>query len=217
MGNGQLPIPHSQLPFFKTEMTRASSLPPNYTIRQARNIDISAIYQITLLSFNGLKIIIFFTLFIAIGIFLILSAICITIGNCSISLQDFWINLVLMPLIVSGSILISSFLQLASIFDRQDGSIVLLIEHNNRLVAYAIQANKGSYSLLNSLYVKPNYRRLGLGSCLMENLARRGVRPIYVFPTPESLRFYIRHGFTLVQEQNLPRELRRNTRCLGLI
>lgn len=93
----------------------------------------------------------------------------------------------------------------------------MLIEHNNRLVAYAIQSKKGSYSLLKSLYVKPDYRRLGLGSCLVQNLARRGVRPIYVFPTPESLRFYVRHGFTLVQEQNLPSELRRSSKCLGLI
>ncbi|MBX9254419.1 GNAT family N-acetyltransferase [Desmonostoc muscorum CCALA 125] len=198
-------------------MTRASSLPPDYTIRQARNIEIPAIYQIVLLGFNGLKILIIFALFLTIGIFLILSAMCIAIGNCSISLQDFWIALVLMPLLVSGSILITYFLQIASIFHRQDSSIVLLIEHQNCLVAYAMQSKKGSYSLLNSLYVKPDYRRLGLGSCLVQNLARTGVRPIYVFPTPESLRFYIRHGFTLVQEQNLPRQLRTSSRCLGLI
>ncbi|MEH1825140.1 MAG: GNAT family N-acetyltransferase [Nostoc sp.] len=198
-------------------MNRASSLPPDYTIRQARNIDIPAIYQIILVSFNSLKLLIIFALFLIIGIFLLLSAICIIIGNCSISLQDFLISLVLIPLIVSSSILITSSLQLASIFHRQDSSIVLLIEHNNRLVAYAIQSKKGSYSLLKSLYVKPDYRRLGLGSCLVQNLARRGVRPIYVFPTPESLRFYVRHGFTLVQEQNLPSELRRSSRCLGLI
>ncbi|MEA5551475.1 GNAT family N-acetyltransferase [Anabaena cylindrica UHCC 0172] len=198
-------------------MTRASSLPPDYTIRQVRNIDLPAIYQIILLRFNDFKILIIFTLFLTTGIFLIFSAICIIIGNCSISFQDFWITLVLIPLIVSGSILIISFLQIASIFNRQDSSIVLLIEHSNRLVAYAIQSNKGSYSLLNSLYVKPDYRRLGLGSCLVQNLARRGVRPIYVFPTPESFRFYIRHGFTLFPEQNLPSELRRTSKCLGLI
>ncbi|WP_442939181.1 GNAT family N-acetyltransferase [Nostoc sp.] len=149
------------------------------------------------MSFNSLKLLIIFALFLIIDIFLLLSAICIIIGNCSISLQDFLISLVLIPLIVSSSILITSSLQLASIFHRQDSSIVLLIEHNNRLVAYAIQSKKGSYSLLKSLYVKPDYRRLGLGSCLVQNLACRGVRPIYVFPTPESLRFYVRHGFTL--------------------
>ncbi|RCJ14840.1 hypothetical protein A6S26_09255 [Nostoc sp. ATCC 43529] len=198
-------------------MTRASSLPPNYTIRQARNIDIPAIYQIIFLGINDLKILIIFALFIAIGIFLIFSAMCIAIGNCSLSFQDFWITLVIIPLIVSGSILIASFIQIASIFHRQDGSIVLLIEHHNRLVAYAIQSQKRNYSLLNSLYVKSDSRRLGLGSCLVQNLTSVGVRPIYVFPTPDSLRFYIRHGFILVQEQNLPPELRRNSRCLGLI
>lgn len=198
-------------------MARASSLPPDYTIRQARNIDIPAIYQIILLRFNDLKILIIFTLFLAIGILLILYALCILSENCSISFKDLWITLVLLPLILSGTILISSFLQIASFFDRQSGSIVLLIEHNNRLVAYAMQTNKGSYSLLISLYVKPDYRRLGLGSCLVQNLIRRRVRPIYVCPTPESFRFYMRHGFTLVQEQNLPRELRRTSRCLGLI
>ncbi len=197
-------------------MTRASSLPPDYTIRQARNIDITAIYQITLLSFNSLKIIIIFVLFITMGIFLILSAMCL-VGICSMSLQNFWISLILIPLIVSGSILIMSYLQLASIFARQDGSIVLLIEHNNRLVAYAIQSNKGSYSLLNSLYVKSDYRGLGLGSCLVKNLASTGAKPIYVLPTPESFKFYIRYGFTLVQEQNLPYELRRSGRYLCLI
>ncbi|MBD2726087.1 GNAT family N-acetyltransferase [Nostoc sp. FACHB-892] len=108
-------------------------------------------------------------------------------------------------------------MQLASIFHRRDSLIVLLIEHNNRLVAYAIQSKKSSYSLLKSLYVKPDYRRLGLGSCLVQNLARRGVRPIYVFPTPESLRFFGRHDFTLIQEQNLSSELRRSSRCLSLI
>lgn len=198
-------------------MTRASSLPPDYTIRQARNIDIPAIYQIIIMSFSSLKILIIFVILLITGIFLLLSAICIIIGNCSISFQDFLISLVIIPLIVSSSILITSSLQLASIFHRRDSLIVLLIEHNNRLVAYAIQSKKSSYSLLKSLYVKPDYRRLGLGSCLVQNLARRGVRPIYVFPTPESLRFFGHHDFTLIQEQNLPSELRRSSRCLGLI
>ncbi|MFN6462609.1 MAG: GNAT family N-acetyltransferase [Nostoc sp. DedVER02] len=198
-------------------MTRASSLPPDYTIRQARNIDIPAIYQIILMSLSSLKSLIIFVIFLIISIFLFLYTICLIIGNCSISFQDFLISLVRIPLIVSSSILITSSLQLASIFNRKDSSIVLLIEHKNCLVAYAIQSKKGSYSLLKSLYVKPDYRRLGLGSCLVQNLARRGVRPIYVFPTPESLRFYGHHGFTLIQEQNLPNELRRSSRCLGLI
>lgn len=83
-------------------MNRASSLPPDYTIRQARNIDIPAIYQIILVSFNGLKLLIIFALFLIIGIFLLLSAICIIIGNCSISLHDFLICLVLIPLIVTS-------------------------------------------------------------------------------------------------------------------
>ncbi|BAY13279.1 GNAT family N-acetyltransferase [Calothrix sp. NIES-2098] len=199
-------------------MSRSSSLPSDYTIRQARNIDIPAIYGITLLRLNDLKILIYFFLFITIGIFLILSGICVVIGNCSISLKDFLISLAFMPLIVSGSILIISSLELlASMFFRQDGSILLLIEHNDRLVACAIHSHKGSYSLLNSLYVKPNYRRLGLGSFLVQNLASRVVKPIYVFPTPESFRFYLRNGFTLVKEQNRPRELGRSGRCLCLI
>ena len=177
------------------------------------------LYQIILLRFNSLLIIIIFCLFLAIAIFLFFSTICITTRSCSISLLDLGKILISATLIASGLILIFSFLEIANLL-RQDSSIVLLIEHKNRLVAYAIHSNKVSYSLLNSLYVKPDYRRIGLGSCLVQNLASRGVRPIYVIPTTESFRFYIRHGFTLIQEQNLPHELRRIgriSRFLGLI
>lgn len=50
-------------------MTRASSLPPDYTIRQARNIDIPAIYQIILMSFSSLKSLIIFVILLITSIF----------------------------------------------------------------------------------------------------------------------------------------------------
>lgn len=198
-------------------MTRNSSLPPDYTIRQLRNIDIQAIYQITMLRFNSLKNLIIFFAIVGISIVLILCTICIFLDNCSISLQDFLTSLVLIPLETAASIVTISTLQIARFCCRQDGSIVLLIEYNSRLVAYAMQSNKGSYSLLNSLYVKQGCRCQGLGSCLVQNLARKGVKPIYVLPTPESFRFYIRLGFTLVQKQNLPHKLQSTHDFLGLM
>ncbi|MBD2564276.1 MULTISPECIES: GNAT family N-acetyltransferase [Nostoc] len=205
-------------------MTRASSFPADYTIRQLQKND-KAIYQIYLLKLNSSFTAYLYHYLLLLGFVIVvfeffdgrelLEKVPIFQG---ISLyQSFWIAVLLSHLLIFIVSLRGNFLHITNNLARQDGSIVLVIEHNNRLVGYAIQSKKASYSWLDELYVKPNYRRLGLGSYLVQNLARRGVKPIYVFPTIVSFRFYIRNGFTLVQEQNLPSELRKISRRSKLL
>ena len=66
------------------------------------------------------------------------------------------------------------------------------------------------HGYVSSLYVKPDYRRTGLGSALLAACLRecetRSVDAIILWPTPASRTLYLRHGFA-VREDLIARRL----------
>jgi GNAT superfamily N-acetyltransferase len=76
-----------------------------------------------------------------------------------------------------------------------------LISDGQRIVALAEVDRKDGYSVLDLLYVVPDYRRRGIGSHFMEHLARQVLLPLYVTPTRGKINFYSRLGFVRVSSE----------------
>lgn len=82
-------------------------------------------------------------------------------------------------------------------------------EHNDRMIGFLLLMNRGDAAQLRYFLIEPAYRRIGLGSKLMnlymDFLRECGYKKSYLWTTHElstAASLYKRHGFTLTEEKD---------------
>jgi GNAT superfamily N-acetyltransferase len=78
-----------------------------------------------------------------------------------------------------------------------------IIEQNDRPVACAKLRCYSRYSVLNDLFVVPEWRDRGLGSYLIANLGKKATKPLYLTCLPSLVQFYTRLGFSPISVNHL--------------
>lgn len=73
-----------------------------------------------------------------------------------------------------------------------------VIEYNKHIVACAALNIYSTHSELYYLFVKPAWRRQGLGSYLVKHCYQKSLLPLYLICKPNRLQFYLRLGFVQV-------------------
>ncbi|MFN6487476.1 MULTISPECIES: GNAT family N-acetyltransferase [unclassified Nostoc] len=185
-------------------MNRGLILPPNYTIRPARNrTDRWAVYRLLILerdeepSRSKLVTVVMnpYTLTLFALLVIILSLI-----GFVFPLHDWFYILIISVLNVFGYV---SFLQLAflyNLFLENERRLVIAL-YREQIIGSALIAFRGNYSVLLGLYVAPSHRRRGVGNHLVQYILQRDTLPIYVNAPPDLRSFYARAGFVETNTQ----------------
>jgi GNAT superfamily N-acetyltransferase len=90
-----------------------------------------------------------------------------------------------------------------------------IVEYRGRFVAYGVLRPYRNYSVLEWLYVYPDWRRRSIGSALVRTLIQHSTTPIYLKSASALVVFYTRLGFQTVHYQELSSEVQQHFRLRG--
>lgn len=90
---------------------------------------------------------------------------------------------------------------------RATPSDTLIGAFNEGLISVARLIDYDNCYLVRHVCTLPEYRGKGTGSELCQAIITLTEKPLYLFPRPELVAFYIATGFTLCPEDELPRSL----------
>lgn len=81
-------------------------------------------------------------------------------------------------------------------------------KRHGKIIARADIRQRRGYSLLETLYVAPDFRRQKIGSSLVRRLSREAPNPLYVQSPRRTVEFYRNLDFMIVPIEDLPSDLR---------
>jgi GNAT superfamily N-acetyltransferase len=193
----------------------AQLLSPGYQLQRITKLNFLQIFQIFLLYIPDFIALIICYLAAWLAIIAILQ---VEIGILK-SFIDILLYLFIMPLLITIIITIISCADIVKLCIKKGKNRLngLFILKNKQVIAFVFFSDKNNYYFLNSLRVKKNYRKKGLGSYLVNQVIQEAIRPIYLIPTSESFKFYTTLGFAPVSEGELPEELKLGLGYLGLM
>ncbi|WP_445629362.1 GNAT family N-acetyltransferase [Nostoc sp. DSM 114167] len=179
-------------------MSHGLILPPNYTIRPARNrTEIWAVYRLLVLEreeepFRSKLVTVVLNPY-TVTLLTLLVIILLFIGF--VFPLDNWFYILLISVL---SVFVSfSFYQLSflyNLFLENERRLVIAL-HREQVIGSALMAFRGNYSVLLGLYVAPSHRRRGVGNHLVEYILQGDALPIYLNAPPDLRSFYARFGF----------------------
>jgi N-acetylglutamate synthase-like GNAT family acetyltransferase len=116
-----------------------------------------------------------------------------------------WVEIrTLFQIVVASIVLAALLVCLATwVMQEREWTQYWVIEFNGYLVACAKLQRHGHYSALFDLYVVPDWRRKGVGSCLVNAIGQKANKPLYLACLPARLPFYQRLGFSQVAPKRL--------------
>jgi N-acetylglutamate synthase-like GNAT family acetyltransferase len=85
------------------------------------------------------------------------------------------------------------------------------VENNEILGVMGIQ-DKGDVELIRHAYVRTQQRNKGVGSLLLQELSKEATKPVLIGTWQAAdwaIRFYVKHGFRLVEEEEKKRLLKK--------
>jgi hypothetical protein len=193
----------------------AQLLSSGYQLQRITKLNFLQIFQIFLLYIPDFIALIICYLAVWLAIIAILQ---VEIGILK-SFIDILLYLFIMPLLITIIITTISCADIVKLCIKKGKNRLkgLFILKNKQVIAFVFFSDKNNYYFLNSLRVKINYRKKGLGSYLVNQVVQEAIRPIYLIPTSESFKFYTTLGFAPVSEGELPEELKLGLGYLGLM
>jgi GNAT superfamily N-acetyltransferase len=84
-----------------------------------------------------------------------------------------------------------------------------VVAYKGRFVAYGVLRPYSNYSMLEQLFVHPNWARKGIGSTLVKTLIHKAKKPVYVESAIRVVDFYIRLGFRKIHFRELPSDVQK--------
>lgn len=91
-----------------------------------------------------------------------------------------------------------------------------VVEYQGRFVAYGVLRPYPNYSMLERLFVHPDWARKGIGSTLVKTLIHKVKKPIYVESAIRVVGFYTRLGFQKIQFRELPSDVQKHFSLRGV-
>jgi len=83
-----------------------------------------------------------------------------------------------------------------------------IAKRRGKIIARADIRYKSGYSVLETLYVAPDFRGQKIGTSLVRRLAMEERRPLYVQSPRRTIEFYKNLDFMVVPHEDLPKELK---------
>ncbi len=131
------------------------------------------------------------------GVYIFFPILGVFIGTLIIGIKGIYAILFFSPLIMGGIwIVIYHFGLLYGIFLVSKEERVWVAKYKGEIVGSVSVRCKEKYSILQIIWVKPVFQRMGVGSALIHKLNQELIMPLYVQAAPGTKNFYRKLGFT---------------------
>jgi ribosomal protein S18 acetylase RimI-like enzyme len=80
--------------------------------------------------------------------------------------------------------------------------------YGQQIIAEILLHQYGTYSHIENLVVVPRFRRQGIATKMIHQLSQYANRPLYAQATTELMPLYVRLGFEVIGEDDIPERLR---------